>query len=164
MERTLAIVKPDAVGRHLAGEILRRIEAAGLTLSALKLTHLTRAEVERFYEVHKARPFYGSLCEYMSSGPVVIAVLAGDGADLGPPFGPVKATGPRNSELAWIRAARLSRLPDHYNFSQIAIVRLSRAKFAAAKIFGKEVLLVPVPASHANSVQIHQERARQQHF
>jgi nucleoside-diphosphate kinase len=80
MERTLAIVKPDAVGRHLTGEILKRIEAAGLTLCALKLKHLARSEAERFYEVHKARPFYMSLCEYMSSGPVLIAVLAGDGA------------------------------------------------------------------------------------
>jgi nucleoside-diphosphate kinase len=80
MERTLAIVKPDAVGRKLTGEILKRIEGAGLTLCALRLKHLTRAEVERFYEVHKARPFFGSLCAYMSSGPVVIAVLAGDGA------------------------------------------------------------------------------------
>lgn len=80
MERTLAIVKPDAFGRRLAGEILKRIEAAGLTLCALRLKHLTRAEAERFYEVHRARPFFGSLCEYMSSGPVVIAVLSGDGA------------------------------------------------------------------------------------
>jgi nucleoside-diphosphate kinase len=80
MERTLAIVKPDAVERHLTGEILKRIEAAGLTMCALRLKHLARSEAERFYEVHKARPFYGSLCEYMSSGPVVIAVLAGDGA------------------------------------------------------------------------------------
>ena len=80
MERTLAIVKPDAVGRKLTGEILKRIEAAGLTLCALRLKHLTRAEAQRFYEVHQARPFYGSLCEYMSSGPVVIAVLGGDGA------------------------------------------------------------------------------------
>jgi len=80
MESTLAIVKPDAVGRKLAGEILRRVEASGLTLRALRLKHLTRAEAERFYEVHKERPFYGSLCAYMSSGPVVIAVLGGDNA------------------------------------------------------------------------------------
>lgn len=80
MERTLAIVKPDAVGRQLTGEILKRIEGSGLMLRALRLKHLTRAEAERFYEVHQARPFYGSLCDYMSSGPVVIAVLAGDGA------------------------------------------------------------------------------------
>jgi len=80
MERTLAIVKPDAVARKLTGEILKRIEGAGLTLSALRLKHLTRTEAERFYEVHKARPFYGSLCDYMSSRPVVIAVLNGEGA------------------------------------------------------------------------------------
>ena len=80
MERTLAIVKPDAVGRHLAGEILRRIEASGLELRALRLKHLSHAEAERFYEVHKERPFFRSLCDYMSSGPVVIAVLAGQGA------------------------------------------------------------------------------------
>jgi len=80
MESNLAIVKPDAVGRKLAGEILRRVEASGLTLRALRLKHLTRAEAERFYEVHKERPFYGSLCAYMSSGPVVIAVLGGDNA------------------------------------------------------------------------------------
>ena len=80
MELTLAIVKPDAVERGLAGEILRRIEASGLVIKALKKLHLTRAQAERFYEVHKARPFYKSLCDYMTSGPVVIAVLSGDKA------------------------------------------------------------------------------------
>ncbi|MFZ0888771.1 MAG: nucleoside-diphosphate kinase [Candidatus Binataceae bacterium] len=80
MERTLAIIKPDAVKRGLVGDILKRIKAAGLGLCGLKLMHLTRRQAELFYEVHKARPFYGSLCECMSSGPVVIAVLEGDGA------------------------------------------------------------------------------------
>lgn len=80
MEKTLAIVKPDAFGRKLTGDILKQIEAAGLALRALKLMHLTRPQVEKFYEVHKARPFFGSLCAYMSSGPVVIAVLEGDRA------------------------------------------------------------------------------------
>jgi nucleoside-diphosphate kinase len=80
MERTLAIIKPDAFGRKLTGDILKRIETAGLRLCGLKLKHLTRAEAERFYEVHKERPFYGSLCDYMSSGPVVIAVLGGEKA------------------------------------------------------------------------------------
>ncbi len=80
MERTLAIIKPDAFKRGLVGDILKRIEAAGLGLRALRLIHLTRAQAQAFYEVHKARPFYNSLCEYMSSGPVVIAVLQGDGA------------------------------------------------------------------------------------
>jgi nucleoside-diphosphate kinase len=78
MERTLAIVKPDAVQRGLAGEILKRIEGEGLAISALKKLHLTRAQAERFYDVHRERPFYKSLCDYMTSGPVVIAVLSGD--------------------------------------------------------------------------------------
>jgi len=82
MERTLAIIKPDAVGRKFSGDILKRIEAAGLRLCGLKLMHLTRAQAQLFYEVHKERPFYGSLCDYMSSGPVVIAVVAGEGAIL----------------------------------------------------------------------------------
>jgi nucleoside-diphosphate kinase len=80
MERTLAIVKPDAVQRGLAGEILKRIEAQGLAVSAVKKLHLTRAQAERFYEVHKDRAFYQTLCDYMTSGPVVIAVLSGEQA------------------------------------------------------------------------------------
>ena len=80
MERTLAIVKPDAVERGHSGEILKRIEAQGLKISALKKLHLARSQAERFYEVHKQRPFYQSLCEYMTSGPVVIAVLSGEQA------------------------------------------------------------------------------------
>jgi len=80
MERTLAIVKPDAVERGLAGEILKRIEASGLKISALKRLQLARAQAERFYDVHKERPFYKGLCDYMTSGPVVIAVLSGDRA------------------------------------------------------------------------------------
>jgi nucleoside-diphosphate kinase len=80
MERTLAIIKPDAVQRGLVGEILKRIEASGLAIAALRKMQLTRAQAERFYEVHKARPFFGGLCDYMTSGPVVIAVLVGDRA------------------------------------------------------------------------------------
>ena len=80
MERTLAIVKPDAVQRGLSGEILKRIEAQGLVISALTKLHLARAQAERFYEVHKERPFYQSLCDYMTSGPVVVAVLSGEQA------------------------------------------------------------------------------------
>jgi nucleoside-diphosphate kinase len=80
MERTLAIVKPDAVSRGLTGDILKRIEAAGLSIRALRKIQLTRAQAEVFYDVHKARPFYGSLCEYMTSGPVVVAMLQGERA------------------------------------------------------------------------------------
>ena len=80
MERTLAIFKPDAVARHLAGDILKRIEASGLRVVGLRLTQLTRADAESFYAVHKERPFYKSLCDYMTSGPVIVAVLEGEGA------------------------------------------------------------------------------------
>ena len=80
MERTLAIIKPDAFARKLSGDILKQIQASGLTVCALKLMHLTVQQVERFYEVHKARPFYASLCRYMSSGPVIVMVLSGERA------------------------------------------------------------------------------------
>jgi nucleoside-diphosphate kinase len=78
--QTFAIIKPDAVKRGLTGDIIKRIEASELKISAMRLMHLSRAQAERFYEVHKARPFYGTLCEYMSSGPVVVMVLEGDNA------------------------------------------------------------------------------------
>jgi nucleoside-diphosphate kinase len=79
-ERTLVIIKPDAVSRNLTGEILKRIEASGLHIRALKLMRLTRTQAERFYQVHQARPFYASLCAYMSSGPVAVGVLEGEQA------------------------------------------------------------------------------------
>ena len=79
-ETTLAIIKPEAVKRGLAGDILKRIQGAGLAVRALRLVGLTRAQAESFYDVHRERPFYRSLCEYMSSGPVVVAALEGEGA------------------------------------------------------------------------------------
>jgi len=80
MEKTLAIIKPDAVSRGLTGDILKRIEASGLSIRALRKLHLSPAQAQMFYAVHKARPFYGDLCQYMTSGPVVVAVLGADGA------------------------------------------------------------------------------------
>ena len=80
MERTLAIVKPDAVRRSLTGDILKRIETAELKIVGLRKIQLSRADAERFYDVHKSKPFFNGLCEYMTSGPVVVAVLQGEGA------------------------------------------------------------------------------------
>jgi nucleoside-diphosphate kinase len=74
-ERTLAIIKPDAVSRRLAGRIIERIEAAGFQIRAIKHVHLTRREAEGFYAVHRQRPFFASLAEFMSSGPAVVMVL-----------------------------------------------------------------------------------------
>ncbi len=80
MERTLAIIKPDAVERKLAGDIIKRIETSGLAPVGLKLMHLSRQQAERFYDVHRARPFFDSLCDYMSSGPIVVLALQAEGA------------------------------------------------------------------------------------
>ena len=75
MERTFAIIKPDAVRARNAGRILARIEDAGFTIRAMRLTHLTRKEAEGFYAVHRERPFFGSLTEFMSSGPCIVMAL-----------------------------------------------------------------------------------------
>ena len=74
-ERTFAIIKPDAVKARHAGKILARIEAAGFTIRGMRLIHMTRKEAEGFYAVHHARPFFGSLTEFMSSGPCVVMAL-----------------------------------------------------------------------------------------
>ena len=77
MERTLIIFKPDAMNRNLVGRILTRFEDKGLRIAALKLQKSPRSQVEKHYAVHKERPFYGSLVEFMTSGPVILAVLEG---------------------------------------------------------------------------------------
>ena len=74
-ERTLAIIKPDAVERRLTGAILQRVEQAGFQIRAMKRVHLSKKDAEGFYAVHRARPFFGSLTEFMSSGPAVVLVL-----------------------------------------------------------------------------------------
>ena len=80
MERTFAIIKPDAVERKLAGKILGRIEEAGFTVKAMRLQHLTKREAEGFYAVHRERPFFGELVEFMTSGPSVVMALEKDNA------------------------------------------------------------------------------------
>lgn len=80
VEKTLSIIKPDAVERTLIGEILAQIEAGGLRIKALKMVHMSKAQAQGFYAVHKERPFFDSLTDYMSSGPVVVSVLEGENA------------------------------------------------------------------------------------
>ncbi len=80
MERTLSIVKPDGVEKNVIGEVISRFEKNGLKIVALKRIKLTKADAEGFYAVHKERPFFGSLTDFMSRGPVVVLVLEGENA------------------------------------------------------------------------------------
>ena len=102
-ERTLSIIKPDAVAKNVVGKILTRFEDAGLAVVACRMTRLSQAEAEGFYAVHSARPFFKDLVGFMISGPVVVQVLEGEGAiqknrDL------MGATDPKKAEAGTIRA------------------------------------------------------------
>lgn len=103
MEQTLSIIKPDAVAKNAIGQIYSRFEEAGLKIIAAKMTHLSKTEAEGFYSVHKDRPFFGELVEFMTSGPVMVSVLEGENAvlkhrDL------MGATNPAEAEAGTIRA------------------------------------------------------------
>jgi nucleoside-diphosphate kinase len=103
-ERTLAIIKPDAVNKHVIGDIVSRYEKAGLKPVAMRLMQMGKPVAEGFYAVHKARPFFDSLCTFMSSGPSVVLVLQGENAikknrEL------MSATDPAKAEKGTIRAA-----------------------------------------------------------
>lgn len=80
VQRTLSIIKPDAVAKNLIGAIYSRFEAAGLRIVAARMLHLSRAQAEGFYEVHQARPFFKDLVDFMISGPVMVQVLEGENA------------------------------------------------------------------------------------
>ncbi|MBW4936317.1 nucleoside-diphosphate kinase [Marinobacter sp. F4206] len=102
-ERTLSIIKPDAVAKNVIGEIYSRFEKAGLKIVAAKMMHLTQEQAEGFYAEHKERPFFNDLVAFMTSGPVVVQVLEGEGAilknrDL------MGATNPKEADAGTIRA------------------------------------------------------------
>ena len=77
MERTLAIVKPDGVARGIIGEVIKRLESSGFKIVAMKMMHLTKKQAEGFYAMHKGKPFFESLTDFMSSGPAVVMILEG---------------------------------------------------------------------------------------
>jgi len=80
IERTISIIKPDAIGKNVIGEIYSRFEKGGLKVIAAKMKHLSKADAEGFYAIHKDRPFFGELVEFMTSGPVMVQVLEGEDA------------------------------------------------------------------------------------
>ncbi|MBA3012559.1 MAG: nucleoside-diphosphate kinase [Proteobacteria bacterium] len=79
MERTLSIIKPDGVKKNVIGEVIKRFETAGIKIAAMKMLHLSKPQAQGFYAVHKERPFFDSLTDFMTSGPIVVMVLEGDG-------------------------------------------------------------------------------------
>ncbi|MDH4072721.1 MAG: nucleoside-diphosphate kinase, partial [Gammaproteobacteria bacterium] len=102
VEQTLSIIKPDGVQKNLIGEIYSRFEKAGLRIVAARMMHLTKAQAEEFYAVHKERPFYRDLVSYMTSGPVIVQVLEGEGAiELNREI--MGATNPANADPGTIR-------------------------------------------------------------
>ncbi|QOR62280.1 nucleoside-diphosphate kinase [Sulfurovum sp. ST-21] len=103
MEQTLSIIKPDAVAKNVVGQILARFEAAGLRIAATKKTRLSRVDAEAFYAVHKDRPFFNDLVEFMISGPVVVSVLEGENA-MAKNRELMGATNPKEAEPGTIRA------------------------------------------------------------
>ena len=103
MQRTLTIVKPDAVSNGSAGKVLSHFEQNGLRINGLKMVRLTKDQARAFYFVHKERDFYESLCDFMSSGPCIVAVLSGDDA-INRVRHVMGATNPAQAELGTIRA------------------------------------------------------------
>ncbi len=137
LERTLAILKPDCVRKNLIGEVIRRIQEAGFTVRALKMINLSRVDAEGFYSVHRDRPFFGELTEFMSSGPCVPIVLEKENAvaDFRTLIG---ATDPAEADAGTIRrdfadnkgqnivhgsdSAQNGRLESNYYFPEVEIV------------------------------------------
>ena len=111
-ERTLSIIKPDGVGRNLIGEVLNRFEKAGLTVIAARMMHLSQKEAEGFYAVHRERPFFKDLVKFMTSGPVLVQVLEGDGA-IAKNREVMGATDPKKAAKGTIRADLASSIDEN---------------------------------------------------
>ncbi len=112
IERTLSIVKPDGVGRNLIGEVYRRFEQAGLRVVAARMVQLSQAEAEGFYAVHRERPFFKDLVRFMTSGPVMVQVLEGEGA-IAKNREVMGATDPKKAAKGTIRADLASTIDEN---------------------------------------------------
>jgi nucleoside-diphosphate kinase len=112
IERTLSIIKPDGVGRNLIGEVLSRFEKAGLTVVAARMMHLSQKEAEGFYAVHRERPFFKDLVKFMTSGPVLVQVLEGEGA-IARNREVMGATDPKKAAKGTIRADLASSIDEN---------------------------------------------------
>jgi nucleoside-diphosphate kinase len=112
IERTLSIIKPDGVGRNLIGEVLSRFEKAGLKVVAARMTHLSQKEAEGFYAVHRERPFFKDLVKFMTSGPVLVQVLEGEGA-IAKNREVMGATDPKKAAKGTIRADLASSIDEN---------------------------------------------------
>ena len=112
IERTLSIVKPDGVARNLIGEVLRRLEKAGLRIVAARMLHLSQHEAEGFYAVHSERPFFKDLVKFMTSGPVLVQVLEGEGA-IAKNREVMGATDPKKAAAGTIRADLASTIDEN---------------------------------------------------
>jgi nucleoside-diphosphate kinase len=138
IERTLSIVKPDGVSRNLIGEVYRRFEQAGLRVVAARMTHLSQAEAEGFYAVHRERPFFKDLVRFMTSGPVMVQVLEGEGA-IAKNRDVMGATDPKKAAKGTIRADLATSIDEN-------IVHGSDAPDTAAReisYFFREIELCP---------------------
>lgn len=132
LERTLSIIKPDAVAGNRIGAILARLEAAGLRIVAARMLHLSRAQAEGFYAVHRERPFFSALVEFMTSGPVLVQVLEGEDAIMRNRR-TMGATNPKDAEKGTIRAdfaANIEENAVHGSDSPDTAVREIRYFFA----------------------------------
>jgi nucleoside-diphosphate kinase len=138
IERTLSIVKPDGVGRNLIGDVYRRFEQAGLRVVAARMMQLSTAEAEGFYSVHRERPFFKDLVRFMTSGPVMVQVLEGDGA-IAKNREVMGATDPKKAAKGTIRAELATSIDEN-------IVHGSDAPETAAREIGyffREIELCP---------------------
>lgn len=103
IERTLSIIKPDGVQKKIIGDVISRFEKGGLKVVAMRMVHLSKREAQGFYAVHKDKPFFGSLTDFMSSGPAVVMILEGDGA-IAKNRQLMGATDPKKADAGTIRA------------------------------------------------------------